>query len=347
MGRSEFQAADAALSRLTVPDMGHIEARRQILDVLRRTIGLDEGTISTVDPATLLLTTSVGSGEKPAGPVRQFLLTLLPNEYCEDDVHKIRSLASGQQPVGVLSFLGEAARQSSSRYAALKEAGFADELRCALLQGRECWGSLMLYRAGGVFTHEDADDISRLAPLVTRIVRFALLRQAVVKPDNLLEPPGVVLVDGQGHIEIVSEPARQWLNDLDYGYTGPEAVQSISLDLRNSGNGMAFAFAPGRSGRWVRLHATWADPGGHQETVVVLEPARPVELADILGRACGMTSRERQVTMWIARGLSSKEIGRELGISAMTVNDHLKAVFAKVGVHSRRQLVANLYFDHC
>ncbi|ABW16490.1 transcriptional regulator, LuxR family [Parafrankia sp. EAN1pec] len=48
----------------------------------------------------------------------------------------------------------------------------------------------------------------------------------------------------------------------------------------------------------------------------------------------------------VARGLSNQEIAGELFLSPHTVRDHLKAVFAKVGVGSRGELVAKLFAEH-
>ncbi len=137
------------------------------------------------------------------------------------------------------------------------------------------------------------------------------------------------------------------LDDLHADHPEPAVIRSLVLQLRANNNGTASAVAPGRSGRWIRLHASWLEPDSTAKAAVVLEATRPVELAGILCRAYNLTDRERQVTMWVARGLSSKEIASELEISPMTVNDHLKAVFSKVGVQSRQQLIANLFFDHC
>jgi DNA-binding NarL/FixJ family response regulator len=44
--------------------------------------------------------------------------------------------------------------------------------------------------------------------------------------------------------------------------------------------------------------------------------------------------------------LSNQEIALALHLSPHTVRDHLKAIFVKVGVGSRGELVAKLFADH-
>ena len=48
-----------------------------------------------------------------------------------------------------------------------------------------------------------------------------------------------------------------------------------------------------------------------------------------------MTMRELQVLKAVARGLSNKEIGRELDLAEVTVKLHLRGVFRKIGARSR------------
>jgi len=50
-----------------------------------------------------------------------------------------------------------------------------------------------------------------------------------------------------------------------------------------------------------------------------------------------LTSRETDVLKLVARGLSNKEIGRELGLAEITVKLHLRNVFRKIGARSRSE----------
>jgi len=55
---------------------------------------------------------------------------------------------------------------------------------------------------------------------------------------------------------------------------------------------------------------------------------------DWLGR---LSPREREVLSAVARGISNKQIGRELNLAEVTVKLHLRAVFRKTGVKTRSE----------
>ena len=48
-----------------------------------------------------------------------------------------------------------------------------------------------------------------------------------------------------------------------------------------------------------------------------------------------LTSREKDVLKLLMIGISVKKMANVLGISPYTVNDHLKSIYRKLGVHSK------------
>ncbi|HWR85258.1 MAG TPA: LuxR C-terminal-related transcriptional regulator, partial [Rhodoglobus sp.] len=64
--------------------------------------------------------------------------------------------------------------------------------------------------------------------------------------------------------------------------------------------------------------------------------ARPVV------EAAGLTAREREIAALAARGLSSKQIADELFLSSRTIDNHLRSIYMKLDVRSRRELTEAL-----
>ena len=67
------------------------------------------------------------------------------------------------------------------------------------------------------------------------------------------------------------------------------------------------------------------------------------DVLDLVCRAHGLSRRERELVALVIEGLDTRELAERLFISPHTVQDHLKSVFAKVGVRSRRELVSGVF----
>ncbi|MCF7982363.1 MAG: LuxR C-terminal-related transcriptional regulator [Pseudomonadales bacterium] len=83
----------------------------------------------------------------------------------------------------------------------------------------------------------------------------------------------------------------------------------------------------------VRLDATLENM---QESPVLLDRMR----------ALGLSRREIDVAQLLALGLTSLSIADKLCISVRTVNNHLRSIYEKVGVHNRTSLIYHLSTEH-
>jgi DNA-binding CsgD family transcriptional regulator len=165
---------------------------------------------------------------------------------------------------------------------------------------------------------------------------------------------GLLVLDDDHGLEMADAAAAAWLDDL--GATGrrlPLAVTAVAERAREIEAGRTDAAATAtvrvraRSGRWVLVRGSALGNGGSAPRIAVtLEPARAPELAEVIADAFGLTRRERRVTELVAQGLPNVAIAGQLFLSPYTVQDHLKAIFEKLGVSSRGQLVAQLFVDH-
>ncbi|MFB7653943.1 MULTISPECIES: response regulator transcription factor [unclassified Streptomyces] len=97
-------------------------------------------------------------------------------------------------------------------------------------------------------------------------------------------------------------------------------------------------------------HLPWAVRAAAEGTValgpvaarfLVDQYVRPGRMADAVVAARGMlkklSAREREIARLLADGASNPDMAEALGISAHTVKDHIRGVYAKLGVDNRVQ----------
>jgi DNA-binding CsgD family transcriptional regulator len=119
-------------------------------------------------------------------------------------------------------------------------------------------------------------------------------------------------------------------------------VLAVAGQVLSQAGGPAESRVRADSGRWIVLHGSGLDSrDGRRQVSVVIEAAQPIHLTSLLMRAYDLTSRDREITRLVLRGGSTETIARELVIASVTVQAHLRNIFEKTGVRSRRELIAS------
>jgi DNA-binding CsgD family transcriptional regulator len=224
--------------------------------------------------------------------------------------------------------------------------GVGQELRIVLRHQRAGWGGAGLMRRSGAAPFDDAEQrfLRHVAPTITAAIRASLVRsvEAPVVLDPVHQGPAVAVVQG-GEVVEATPAAQRWLEQL--GATDrrhgpiPSVLAAVAAAATN-GHTVAQR-ARTANGTWLVVRS--APLGGHRG-IVTIEEAGPPDVVAILSAALGLSAREIDVVVEVLRGSSTKEIGTALQLSTYTVQDHLKAVFRKAGVNSRRELIADVFF---
>jgi DNA-binding CsgD family transcriptional regulator len=345
-GRAE--RAERAVIRACYRGLDVDALRSALLASLRGVMPVDAAFVATADPETLLFT-----GAYAEAPLDTATAAFLDNEFGARDVNRFASLATSGRHVAWLDDTTGLDRFASARYRdIMRPLGLGDELRAALVVDRRCWGYLCLHRQDGRlgFTAQEAATIARLGPHLAAGLRQALLLQAPATGTPVA--PGVVLLADDLTVIAVTAQAEYLLSLVEHRSSRqlplPVAVYTVATALAALERGTLNHPAqpttriPTAAGMWLTLHASRLDANAGQGPIaVVVAPAPAQATAPILLSAHGLTAREADVARLVLRGLSTTAIADHLHISANTVQDHLKAVFDKTGVHSRRDLVGH------
>lgn len=129
---------------------------------------------------------------------------------------------------------------------------------------------------------------------------------------------------------------------LSYAPNSLEAFQALSAGAR----GYAHALSPAELLRQVEVVITnqgiWVWPELLTQVVGGTFKALGGESRLQEETLALLTGRERAVALAVAEGHSNKEVARRLDITERTVKAHLGAVFRKLGVRDRMQLILRL-----
>ena len=306
----------------------------------------------TLDPASLLITSHFHEG------MQRIPAEWLAEEYYGDDVNKLADVARSDTGLCTLHEATGGDPSGSPRWQRNMQLGGDQELIARLrAKSGEVWGALGLYREPGQQSFDDADKhfLRAVAPHLAEGARRALLVGEATDPEGP-GAPGLLILTDRWEIDSTTPGVERWLAELPDGDREAGHLPSAVLSLAGRAlRGSATPGQPGevavsrvlsRSGTWVILHGACLASTGPRRVAIIVEPAHPARIYPLLMSAYGLTERERDVTRLILQGSSTTQIARQLVVSAHTVQQHLKNIFDKTGVRSRRDLVAKVFFAH-
>jgi DNA-binding CsgD family transcriptional regulator len=328
---------------------------RSALELLRPAVPFEAACSATLDPATHLITDTVkvAIGDEHDQQWAQL-------EYEVDDYAKFIELA--RRPVRVttveLETDGDPSRSCRLQELLRPAFGIGHELRAATGVDGAVWGGICLFREEGApgFSAAETDFVASVTDSYAVGLRMGLLAEAAAGVPGVAAGPAVLVVGADDELVQISVGAQTRLTELAGAPT--DAWSRLPMALLSL-VGAARSFADGRfpnppqlrlrapSGQWWVAHASVlaARDGGRSSVVITIEEARPPEIVPLVVAAFGLTARERDVVQLVLQGADTGEIARTLHVSPYTVQDHLKSVFAKAGVRSRRELTARVFFD--
>ncbi|GAB3947042.1 LuxR C-terminal-related transcriptional regulator [Kribbella albertanoniae] len=333
----------AANAGLRWDDFCHEAAR-----LLTQAIPFDSLCMGTADPATNLL----------CGAVMHDLDQLTTDdfvaaEYGAPDYNHFVDLAQRSVGVSILAEATEGNPQLSRRYREFLTRGdIPHEMRSTLRSGGRMWGVVTLYRTNGRtgFSPGEAAFMHRIEPVLARGLRRGLIVGDLQRARRS-STAAVVILNAADQVVSATDAAEQRFQDLGGVLWSSLPVPVVSVLA--AARGVAGQFVPEmqvrtQDGEWLTLHAARVrgPEGVTTDVAVTIAPAGPAEIIPLVVAAYGLTEREQNVVQQVLGGGSTAEIARRLYLSPYTVQDHLKAIFEKVGVSSRRELTSRVFLDH-
>lgn len=348
--KAKIESIKQKVTRLAEAATTSREFRKALLEQLRELLPFDAACCTTVDPQTLLSTGAVTEVGIEAIHDRLF-----EYEYLREDFNKYARLAQEEFPVAILSAATNGELERSSRFREmLQPSGFADEMRAALIYEGKCWGYLTLFRRQ-LFLDAERDVLADFVPVIASSLRSTSLFLPEEAVSGIEQGPGILVLSEQLDSFSANEAAESWLTLLQQwesidSRTLPRPIRAVCSRLLSQPSGgarysdeakvsLCLPDLPCITIRASRLRGSAATGG----IAVLLEQATPAEMLPMIADAYGLTEREKEIISELVTGASTKELAQTLHISTYTVQDHLKSIFAKTGVSSRRELIWHLF----
>jgi DNA-binding CsgD family transcriptional regulator len=214
-----------------------------------------------------------------------------------------------------------------------------------------CWAFLDLWRMGPSEPFPAAE-LARLDAVLepfTSALRSSHAQTFAVPPlASAWQGPVVLLLSEDLEVMAETEHTIGLLRTLlptpaDRGPI-PAAAYNVAAQLlaheRGVDPGPASARVHAATGDWMSLRAARLPDLDGVTIAVTVENISPQDRADLFARVHALTPREAELVGHLGVGHATRSVAELMFVSEHTIQDHLKAIFAKTGVRNRRSLLA-------
>jgi DNA-binding CsgD family transcriptional regulator len=319
--------------------------RLQLLDELRRAVPFDAYAWLLTDPET-----SVGSSPLADVPCLSELPRLIRLKY-GTTVNRWTAL----EGVGLLHAAtgGEPARSLLWREL-LRDYDVVDVASVVFRDTFGCWGFLDLWRGPtlGRFTPAEAAFLRSTCPPLTAALRRSQARTFVEDTERRPRRGSVALLlsndlmvqgqtpETQDYLRVLVPPNQDRAPIPASAYNVAAQLLAIEAQVDDHPPWARIHLA---GGHWLTLRAARLESGQPAPAsliAVTIEDTAPLDRARLFARAHGLSSRESELLGHLASGADTHTLARQMFLSEHTIQDHLKSIFAKTSVHTRRALLA-------
>jgi DNA-binding CsgD family transcriptional regulator len=207
---------------------------------------------------------------------------------------------------------------------------------------------LALIREEEDFTNPEVALLGAARPHLIQAYRNAELaaaREATIAAlEARLEDVGtaVIVVDHYGRVDMATPSGRRLLDTRLGGSAGrlaPEVTRELAA-RREAGTPASEPLVLEGDGGTLSLRVLRGPEGGSE--MLVIEPDES-GLSTVALEGLGLTPRQAEALRWIALGRRGPEVAKLLGISPRTVEKHLQAAYARLGVSSASEAAATAW----
>lgn len=321
--------------------------RPRLLEEIRRVVPFDAHAWLLTDPET-----SVGSAPVAHVPCLPELPRLIRLKYLTE-VNRWTALGEGS-----VALLREATGGDLSRSLLWRELladyDVGDVASLVFPDRFGCWGFLDLWRTdtGARFSRAEAGFLAAIVNPVTAALRRCQANTFVAHPARAAHPPGPVVLllspdltvlgqtpETEGYLRMLIPPAHGRAPIPASAYNVGAQLLAVEAGVDRNPPTARVHLA---DGLWVTLRAARlgdAGAAGNRDIAVSIEGTSAAERVTLFARAFGLSARERELLGHLTTGTDTRELARRMLLSEHTVQDHLKAIFAKTSIHNRRTLL--------